>query len=46
MEANGRDTQTAVVGLPSKDAEAVLGKGTIKLGWSTCKVKERDSQLR
>jgi len=35
-----------VVGLPSKDAEAVLGKGKIKLGWSICKVKERDSQPR
>jgi len=39
-----RDTQTAVIGLPSKYAEAVLGKGKIKLGWSICKVKERDSQ--
>jgi len=41
-----RDTQTAVVGLPSKDAGAVLGKGKIKLGWSICKVKERDSKPR
>jgi len=41
-----RDTQTAVVGLPSKDAEAVLCKGKIRLGWSICKVKERDSQPR
>jgi len=33
-----------VVGLPSKDAKPVLGKGKIKLGWSISKVKERDSQ--
>jgi len=35
-----------VVGLPSKDAKPVLGKGKIKLGWSISKVKERDSQPR
>ncbi|XP_070851452.1 uncharacterized protein [Drosophila suzukii] len=46
LRPSHRDTQTAVVGLPSRDAEAVLCKGKIKLGWSICKVKERDSQPR
>jgi len=38
-----RDTQTAVVGLPSKDAEAVLDKAKIRLGWSIRRVKEGHS---
>ncbi|XP_033251824.1 uncharacterized protein LOC117190934 [Drosophila miranda] len=41
-----RDTQTAVIGLPSKDAQVVLGKGKVKVGWTVCKIKEKDSQPR
>ncbi|XP_041451705.1 uncharacterized protein LOC121405164 [Drosophila obscura] len=41
-----RDTQSAVIGLPSKDAEVVLGKGKMKVGWTMCRVKERHSKPR
>jgi len=34
LRPSHRDTQTAVVGLPRKNAEVVLGKSKIKLGWS------------
>ncbi|EDW38669.1 GL17817 [Drosophila persimilis] len=38
--------KVAIIGLPSKDADVVLGKGKIKVGWTVCKIKEKDSQPR
>jgi len=40
------DTQITAVGLSSKDAKAVLENDKIRLGWSICRVKERNSQPR
>ncbi|KAH8350802.1 hypothetical protein KR084_008706, partial [Drosophila pseudotakahashii] len=41
-----RYTQSATIGLPCKDAKAVLAKGKIKVGWTVCRVRESDSKLR
>ncbi|KAH8362456.1 hypothetical protein KR084_001948, partial [Drosophila pseudotakahashii] len=41
-----RDTQSATVGLPCKEAKAVLAKGKLKVGWTVCRVRESESKPR
>ncbi|KAH8326963.1 hypothetical protein KR074_000819, partial [Drosophila pseudoananassae] len=40
LRAKTWDTQTAIIGLPSKIATVVASKGRVRIGWTVCRIRE------